>query len=140
MQRAPTVDGVTLASLHSAKGLEWDAVFLAGLVEGVLPTSYAKTPDALEEERRLLYVGITRARQVLELSYAIARSPGGRARRPSRFSARRRSRRRPAKASRDPDGTRRRVIATPCRVCGCGPDRRGRAQARPVCHVPVHYG
>ena len=65
LQHAPTVDGVTLASLHSAKGLEWDAVFLVGLVEGMLPTTYAKTPEAVEEERRLLYVGITRARQWL---------------------------------------------------------------------------
>jgi DNA helicase-2/ATP-dependent DNA helicase PcrA len=120
LQHAPTVDGVTLASLHSAKGLEWDAVFLVGLVEGVLPTTYAKTPDAVEEERRLLYVGITRARQWLSLSYAASRNPGGRQRRPSRFlpiaspdpiSARR-------KEIRDPDGTRRRLIATPCRVCG----------------------
>src|SRR5207244_7922044 len=85
VQHAPTVDGVTLASLHSAKGLEWDAVFIVGLAEGTLPTTYAKTPDALEEERRLLYVGITRARQWLWLSYAGARSPGGRARRASRF-------------------------------------------------------
>jgi DNA helicase-2/ATP-dependent DNA helicase PcrA len=120
MQHAPTVDGVTLASLHSAKGLEWDAVFLVGLVEGVLPTTYAKTPEAVEEERRLLYVGITRARQWLNLSYAASRNPGGRQRRPSRFlplagpemaGPRRRE-------VRDPDGTRRRVIATPCRVCG----------------------
>ncbi len=57
VQHAPTVEGVTLASLHSAKGLEWDAVFLVGLAEGTLPTTYAKTPEALEEERRLLYVG-----------------------------------------------------------------------------------
>ena len=85
LQHAPTVDGVTLACLHSAKGLEWDAVFLVGLVEGMLPTTYARTPDAVEEERRLLYVGITRARQWLTLSYAAARSPGGRQRRPSRF-------------------------------------------------------
>jgi DNA helicase-2/ATP-dependent DNA helicase PcrA len=85
MQHAPTVDGVTLASLHSAKGLEWDAVFLVGLAEGTLPTTYAKTPDAVEEERRLLYVGITRAREWLWMSYAGSRSPGGRARRPSRF-------------------------------------------------------
>ncbi|MCI4062534.1 ATP-dependent DNA helicase UvrD2 [Micromonospora sp. R77] len=84
-QHVPTVDGVTLASLHSAKGLEWDAVFLVGLAEGTLPTMYAKTPEQVEEERRLLYVGITRAREWLWLSYAAARSPGGRARRPSRF-------------------------------------------------------
>ena len=86
----PTVQGVTLASLHAAKGLEWDAVFLVGLADGTLPISHAlaKGPDseAVEEERRLLYVGITRARAHLELSWALARAPGGRqGRRPSRF-------------------------------------------------------
>ena len=61
---APTVEGVTLASLHAAKGLEWDAVFLVGLVDGTLPIQHADaTTHAIEEERRLLYVGITRARQ-----------------------------------------------------------------------------
>ncbi len=84
-QHAPAIDGVTLASLHSAKGLEWDAVFLVGLAEGTLPTIYAKTPEALEEERRLLYVGVTRAREWLWMSYAGARAAGGRQRRPSRF-------------------------------------------------------
>ena len=85
-QHAPTVDGVTLASLHAAKGLEWDAVFLVGLVDGTLPLVHADTPAQVEEERRLLYVGITRAREHLSLSWALARSPGGRAtRRPSRF-------------------------------------------------------
>ncbi|MFC6081460.1 ATP-dependent DNA helicase UvrD2 [Sphaerisporangium aureirubrum] len=85
-QHAPPIDGVTLASLHAAKGLEWDAVFLIGLTEGMLPIIYAETPEQVEEERRLLYVGITRARAHLHLSWALARSPGGRkARRPSRF-------------------------------------------------------
>ncbi|WP_199863416.1 MULTISPECIES: ATP-dependent DNA helicase UvrD2 [unclassified Streptomyces] len=85
-QHAPTVQGVTLASLHAAKGLEWDAVFLVGLTEGMLPITYAKTDEQVEEERRLLYVGVTRARLHLTLSWALARSPGGRAsRRPSRF-------------------------------------------------------
>ena len=85
-QHAPTVDGVTLASLHAAKGLEWDAVFLVGLVDGTLPLVHADTPEQVEEERRLLYVGVTRAREHLSLSWALARSPGGRAtRRPSRF-------------------------------------------------------
>jgi DNA helicase-2/ATP-dependent DNA helicase PcrA len=85
-QHAPAVDGVTLASLHAAKGLEWDAVFLVGLVDGTLPLVHADTADQVEEERRLLYVGITRAREHLSLSWALARSPGGRAtRRPSRF-------------------------------------------------------
>ncbi len=85
-QHAPTVQGVTLASLHSAKGLEWDAVFLVGLTEGMMPITYAKTDEQVEEERRLLYVGVTRARLHLTLSWALARSPGGRAsRRPTRF-------------------------------------------------------
>jgi DNA helicase-2/ATP-dependent DNA helicase PcrA len=86
-QHAPTLEGVTLATLHTAKGLEWDAVFLAGLVEGTLPIIYAeKSPDQIEEERRLLYVGVTRAREFLTLSWALARSPGGRkGRRRSRF-------------------------------------------------------
>ena len=84
-QHAPAVEGVTLASLHAAKGLEWDAVFVVGLAEGTLPTTYAKTPDQLEEERRLLYVGVTRAREWLWMSYAGSRAPGGRARRASRF-------------------------------------------------------
>ncbi|MET9772819.1 ATP-dependent DNA helicase UvrD2 [Streptomyces sp. NPDC006367] len=85
-QHAPTVQGVTLASLHSAKGLEWDVVFLVGVAEGMMPITYAKTDEQIEEERRLLYVGVTRARERLHVSWAVARSPGGRAnRRPSRF-------------------------------------------------------
>lgn len=85
-QHAPTVEGVTLASLHSAKGLEWDAVFLAGLSEGLVPITFAKTQREIDEERRLLYVGITRARNHLQLSSASSRHGGGRGRRsPSRF-------------------------------------------------------
>ncbi|MBL1117457.1 ATP-dependent DNA helicase UvrD2 [Streptomyces sp. 110] len=85
-QHAPTVEGVTLASLHAAKGLEWDAVFLVGLTEGMVPITYAKTEQQIEEERRLLYVGVTRARRHLTLSWALSRAPGGRAsRRPTRF-------------------------------------------------------
>ena len=83
----PTVQGVTLASLHAAKGLEWDVVFLVGLVDGTLPIQHADGDDeAIEEERRLLYVGITRARRRLALSWALSRQPGGpRRRRRSRF-------------------------------------------------------
>ncbi|BBZ06821.1 DNA helicase [Mycolicibacterium doricum] len=86
----PVVQGVTLASLHAAKGLEWDAVYLVGLADGTLPISHALThgPDSepVEEERRLFYVGITRARVHLTLSWALSRTPGGRqSRRPSRF-------------------------------------------------------
>ncbi len=86
-QHAPAVEGVTLASLHSAKGLEWDAVFLVGLADGTLPTTFARTDEAREEERRLLYVGITRAREWLQLSYGLSRNPGGRERKLSRFLA-----------------------------------------------------
>jgi DNA helicase-2/ATP-dependent DNA helicase PcrA len=85
-QHAPTVQGVTLASLHSAKGLEWDAVFLVGLTDTTVPIQHATTDAQIAEERRLLYVGITRARERLALSWALARSPGQRrGRRPSRF-------------------------------------------------------
>ncbi|MFJ6165461.1 ATP-dependent DNA helicase UvrD2 [Micromonospora orduensis] len=131
-QHVPTVDGVTLASLHSAKGLEWDAVFLVGLAEGTLPTTYARSVEQVEEERRLLYVGITRARQWLWLSYAAARSPGGRARRPSRFlpqldrSGGTERAATGAGPARRPE--RRRTQIMSCRICGAtllaGPDRK----------------
>ncbi|SNR86359.1 DNA helicase-2 / ATP-dependent DNA helicase PcrA [Haloechinothrix alba] len=86
-QHPPTVEGVTLTSLHAAKGLEWDAVFLVGLTDGTMPIQHAEGSDsAIEEERRLLYVGLTRAREHLWLSWSLARNPGGRrSRRRSRF-------------------------------------------------------
>jgi DNA helicase-2/ATP-dependent DNA helicase PcrA len=119
------VDGVTLASLHAAKGLEWDAVFIVGLADGTLPIVYAETPDQIEEERRLLYVGITRARVALSLSWAAARSPGGRASRgPSRFLEALRAElagggERATSSARAASGRRERVAASArCRVCG----------------------
>jgi DNA helicase-2/ATP-dependent DNA helicase PcrA len=85
-QHAPAAGGVTLATLHAAKGLEWDAVFLAGMHDGAMPLTHATTVAEIEEERRLLYVGMTRAREHLVLSWAAARTPGGRGnRQPSRF-------------------------------------------------------
>ncbi|HEX2706276.1 MAG TPA: ATP-dependent DNA helicase UvrD2, partial [Candidatus Lustribacter sp.] len=83
---APAVQGVTLASLHAAKGLEWDVVFVVGCSDGFIPITMADTSEAILEERRLLYVGLTRARHELRLSWGAARTPGARAsRRPSRF-------------------------------------------------------
>lgn len=122
VQHAPTVEGITLASLHAAKGLEWDAVFLVGLSEGLMPISLADGWAAVEEERRLLYVGITRARVHLQLTWARARTPGGRAgRSPSRFldgllgsppsSAR------GARAAERPRTRRASALPTTCRVC-----------------------
>jgi DNA helicase-2/ATP-dependent DNA helicase PcrA len=86
-QHAPTVQGVTLASMHAAKGLEWDVVFVVGLVDGVLPIAQSLSrPEAVEEERRLLYVAMTRAREQLVLSWSLARNPGAKRARPrSRF-------------------------------------------------------
>ena len=86
---APAVDGVTLASIHAAKGLEWDAVMLPAMHEGMMPIVHAKTPEAVEEEQRLLYVAVTRAREHLYLSWCPSRTPGG-AR--TRVAARQRSR------------------------------------------------
>jgi DNA helicase-2/ATP-dependent DNA helicase PcrA len=122
-QHVPTVDGVTLSSLHSAKGLEWDAVFVVGLADGTLPTTYARSAEAIEEERRLLYVGVTRARHTLWLSYAAARSPGGRARKACRFlpmldpSAARGG---PARDARSKGERRRGSVVVSCRICGTG--------------------
>lgn len=85
-QAAPAVEGVTLSTLHAAKGLEWDVVFLVGAAEGILPISMATTPREREEERRLLYVGVTRARDHLHISWAKRRSEA------AHRSARKRSR------------------------------------------------
>lgn len=78
VQAAPTADGVTLSTVHAAKGLEWDAVFVVGLVQGTFPIQYADTPARLEEERRLFYVACTRARMHLGLSWARSRTGRGR--------------------------------------------------------------
>jgi DNA helicase II / ATP-dependent DNA helicase PcrA len=116
----PVVQGVSLASLHAAKGLEWDAVFLVGLADGTLPISHALAhgpeSEPVEEERRLLYVGITRARVHLALSWALSRSPGGRqSRKPSRFlngiAPQTRADPAPAKSRRN------RGAKTRCRIC-----------------------
>jgi DNA helicase II / ATP-dependent DNA helicase PcrA len=83
-----TGGGVNLLTYHRAKGLEFDAVLLPAVEEGVLPIRQASTPAEVAEERRLLYVGLTRARVHLWLSWAARRAgPSGReqSRKPSRF-------------------------------------------------------
>lgn len=142
-QHAPTVQGVTLGSLHAAKGLEWDTVFLVGASDGLLPISMAQGAEAIEEERRLLYVGLTRARRRLMLSYASARAPGGRAsRRPSRFLdgattlLGEQARSRPASRRQ-----RTRTVARPSRCQGCGADLESAAERKVgrCAHCPPTY-
>ncbi len=88
---ADTIDqsegAVTLMTIHNAKGLEFDTVIITGLEEGLFPHSRSDTPETLEEERRLFYVGLTRARRHLSLTHAESRAMhGGRDYRlPSRF-------------------------------------------------------
>ncbi|WP_127474390.1 ATP-dependent helicase [Microbacterium sulfonylureivorans] len=77
----PALRTVTLATIHAAKGLEWDHVHLVGLAEGLLPIGYATTFEQVDEERRLAYVGITRAARTLSVTWA----RGVRERQPSRF-------------------------------------------------------
>lgn len=84
-QHEPTMRTVTLSTLHAAKGLEWPHVHLAGWAEGALPISYATGFEAIDEERRLAYVGVTRAARTLSLSWSPSAGRGERA--PSRFLA-----------------------------------------------------
>ena len=82
---------VTLSSVHQAKGLEWKAVFVIWMTDGMFPSSRSlESDDAIEEERRLFYVAVTRARDELYLTYPHMRlnaGYGGMMQRPSRFLA-----------------------------------------------------
>lgn len=84
-QHEPPVSAVSVLTLHAAKGLEWPVVHLIGCSEGLLPISYATTAPEVDEERRLLYVGMTRARDRLRMSWARSAAPRPGERRPSRF-------------------------------------------------------
>ncbi|MGN8050666.1 ATP-dependent helicase [Curtobacterium sp. 22159] len=93
----PELDAVTLATLHSSKGLEWPHVIVIGAAEGLLPISYATTDAQIDEERRLFYVGITRARRSVTVTWSRQGSTRGGARVASRFLA--------ALGTRSADGT-----------------------------------
>lgn len=84
-EHEPTVAAVTIATIHAAKGLEWQHVHVLGLAEGLLPVSHATTLAEIDEERRLLYVAVTRAQRSLSLTWA--HSSGHAVRQPSRFLA-----------------------------------------------------
>jgi DNA helicase-2/ATP-dependent DNA helicase PcrA len=122
-QFAPVADGVTLASVHAAKGLEWPIVYVIGCSDGLIPLQHADGPDQVEEERRLLYVAMTRAARELHMSWAQSRQPGGRTNRQvSRFLA---------SIARAPIGDDRAFVKRGAgRKGGRGKGRRGPAQCR----------
>jgi DNA helicase II / ATP-dependent DNA helicase PcrA len=130
LAHAPTPDGVTVATLHAAKGLEWPCVFVIGCAEGSLPIVYADTEERIAEERRLFYVGVTRAKDRLACTWALTRTGSGRSREPSRFLADLRARGGVAATAtaagvvRQGRSTgareRRRRAPSRCRVCGAG--------------------
>ena len=72
----PRNDGVTLATLHRAKGLEWEVVFVVGVTDGAIPSTYATTTQERAEEERLLHVGVTRARRELHLTWPSTNARG----------------------------------------------------------------
>lgn len=84
-QHEPVKAAVTLSTMHAAKGLEWELVYVVGLTEGYLPITYANTDAEIREEQRLLYVALTRARKELTLSWARRDGAATRDREASRF-------------------------------------------------------
>lgn len=110
-------DGVTLSTLHAAKGLEWGGVALVGVQEGTLPFSLANSPAEVAEESRLFYVGITRAKRALHISWSRARRSGAGNRQPSRFLDGLAERPAGVSARRRPREKARTALTETCRVC-----------------------
>ncbi len=119
-QHVPTAQGVTVSTIHSAKGLEWEAVAVVGVHEGILPFVLAQKPAEIAEERRLLYVAITRAKQHLRISWSRTRSGQGHQRSASRFldGLLPASQRSPGAAAASKARPRRSALAANCRSCG----------------------
>ena len=86
-QHEPTKESITLSTIHAAKGLEYKVVFIVGASEGYLPISFAKTPAELLEEQRLFYVAVTRAKDLLFISWAKEDLDFNRLNQPSRYLA-----------------------------------------------------
>jgi DNA helicase-2/ATP-dependent DNA helicase PcrA len=134
-------DAVALMTLHAAKGLEFEHVFLPGMEEGLLPHARAAAEGGIEEERRLAYVGITRAMKTLTMTWAFERARYGKSARatPSRFLFEAQGEALPrewkgVEATLEPDGADRGAVAGPRRAKkaprGRGSKGRGRTRSR----------
>lgn len=134
-----SADGVTLSTLHAAKGLEWTAVALVGVQEGTLPLSLAAAPEQVAEEARLFYVGITRAKKSLLITWSRSRRGGGGFRQPSRFLDGIAARPAPAPTRSQRRGKPTSALSATCRVCGkplsTGAERKLRRHA----DCPANY-
>lgn len=134
-----SADGVTLSTLHAAKGLEWTAVALVGVQEGTLPLSLAAGPEQVAEEARLFYVGITRARSRLLICWSRSRRGGGGNRQPSRFLDGIAARPAPSPARPRPRTKPTSALSATCRVCGLALHSGAERKLRRHADCPAGY-